>query len=194
MVNTMKHVLLSAAVATVCGALVLGASAPAFAKAPPSSKSAEELISKAIQDELDRKAAEAEAKRDHNKEMIDNFKDKAKGVPLSDGLKLADIIVRAQTDEKLIPYRAPAAAALLQRFALEDTKNDPAIRDVRRDIALAMLDLMKSKDEGSVAVIDFVLKEWYMSLLRDVGWKVEGKAPQRLKAYNDMKKKLSKDK
>lgn len=182
--GTMKHIRLAAAFALICGV-----AAPVFAKAPPASKSAEDLISKAIQDEIDRKAKEAEAARDLNKEQIDGFRDKAKGVALTEGLRLAQIMVDAESDKKLVPYRAAAADALVKRFAAEDTK-DPAVRDARKEIALAILDLMKSKEGDALTAVEFVLKEWFPNYLRESKFRIDGKPGDRDKACREMRKKL----
>jgi hypothetical protein len=111
-------------------------------------------------------------------------------MPLTEGMKLADVILRAESDKKLVPYREGAAESLILRFAAENTKDDGAIREVRKEIALAMLDLMKSKDDGSVVVIEKVLKAWYGTMLTQTGFKADGKPAARAKAYTEMKKKL----
>lgn len=183
--DTMKHLRLAAAFAVLCGV-----AAPVFAKAPPAAKSAEDLISKAIQDEIDRKAREAEAARDTTKELIDAFRDKGKGLPLSEGMKLAKIMVDADDDKKLQPYRAMAADALVKRFAAEDTKGDPGVRDARREIAMEIVDLMKSKEPDALAAVEFVLKEWYPRQLGESKFKIDGKPGDRDKACREMKKKL----
>lgn len=181
----MKHIKLASAFVALCAAAI-----PAFAKAPAATKSAEDLIAKAIQDEIDRKAREAEAQRDPNQELIDGFGDKAKGMPLSEGVKLADLMVRAEKDEKLVPYRRKAGESLVKRFSQENAKDDPAVRDARRDVAMVLIELMKSKEGDALALVEAILKEWYPRYLSDSKFKVDGKPGDRDKAYKEMKKKL----
>lgn len=181
----MKHIKITAAFVALCAVAI-----PAFAKAPAASKSAEDLIAKAIQDELDRKAREAEALRDPNQELIDGFGDKAKGVPLSEGVKVAALMVGAEKDDKLVPYRRKAGEALVKRFSQENAKDDPAVRDARRDVALILIELMKSKEGDALALVDVILRDWYPRYLADSKFKVDGKPSDRVNAYKEMKKKL----
>ncbi len=180
----MKHIKLASAFVALCAAAI-----PAFAKAPAATKSAEDLIAKAIQDEIDRKKREEEAQRDPNQELIDGF-DKAKGTPLSEGVRLAALMVAAEKDEKLVPYRRKAGEALVKRFSQENAKDDPAVRDARKEVAMILIELMKSKEGDALALVESILKEWYPRYLMESRFKVDGKAADRTKSYNDMKKKL----
>jgi hypothetical protein len=181
----MKVRLLAAALAL----FALGAH-EAFAKAPKESPTVEDLYRQAMAAIEDKKKREAEAAKDPLKEAIEAYRDRGK-TQLADFQKLVDIINDAKTDS-VQPYRATAAQALVTRFSHED-ETDATVRVVRRQIALALIDLMKApKDDVGLAAIELILTNWWRMKVFEFKFKVGDKLDDRKRAWGKMKKYLEK--
>jgi hypothetical protein len=90
------------------------------------------------------------------------------------------------------PYRATAAQAIVMRFSREDD-SEPSVKIVRRQIALALLDLMKAnKDDVGLAAIEQILGSWWRLKMFEFKFKVSDKLDSRKKAYTKMKNFLEK--
>ena len=181
---------LAAAVLTF--AALVAAAPVALAKAPKASEvpTIEELWqqAKAAQEELVQRAAEA--KRDPFKEAIDAYR--KKDWPREDYEKLVDILNDAK-DPKMQPYRAAAADALVERFQAEALA-DPEVRQVRREIALKIVDLMKAPktDDVGLQIVARVFQAWWPAKLSELGWAPGDKPADRRNAHRGMKKYLEK--
>ena len=186
-----------AIVAPVLGAALLcGVAAPAFAKAPAQAPTLEDLRARAQQAEIELRRLAAESQRAPRKEAIDAYKDKKKS-ELKDYQKIVDILIDAKTPE-VQDYRAAAAEALTKRFEQEDVEKDAAVRQVRREIALELIDLLGAdkKDEKGLLAAEQIFYAWYPRQLGQNHWKREAKQPDRLKAMRkirDFLKKSSND-
>jgi hypothetical protein len=181
-----------ALVAAFLAAFVLGA-APAFAKAPKAGDmpSVEEIFQQASKAAADAAKAAADKARDPLREAIDGYRDRK--VPLAEYQKLVDCINNAK-DENVQTYRPDAAQALIARFAHEDDK-DEQIRAVRRQVAIAVLDLMKapSKDQTGLNAIETMLYAWWRTKMQiEVRFHATDKLEDRKKAFEKMSKYLKK--
>jgi hypothetical protein len=166
----------------------LGAHA-AFAKAPKETPTVEDLNRAALAAIEEKKRRDIEAAKDPLKDAIEAYRDKK--TPLAEYQKLVDIINDAKT-ESVQPYRATAAQALVMRFSREDD-SDPPVKIVRRQIALALLDLMKAnKDDVGLAAIEQILGSWWRLKMFEFKFKVSDKLDSRKKAYAKMKNFLEK--
>ena len=165
----------------------LGAGA-AFAKAPKEIPTVEDLNKAALAAIEEKKRREIEAARDPMKEAIEAYRDRK--TPLAEYQKLVDIIKDAKT-ENVQPYRLTAAQAFVTRFTREDD-SDPAVKIVRRQIALALLDLMKSsKDDVGLAAIDLMLSAWWrIPTSMTAKFRPSDKLDDRKRSYAKMKKYL----
>jgi hypothetical protein len=175
-------------------ALGVAAAAPvAFARAPKPGETptVEDLLQeakKAIESEAKKKE---EAARDTTKDMIDAYRDGR--TPLEEWAPLAEILNNAK-DDKMGFYRQLVQQAFRERFSHErDT--DPHVRQVRRDIANAILPLMKApeKDDVGLRMIEGILYEWYRQQMLNLKFKATDKPGKRADAYTKMKKFLDKD-
>lgn len=167
----------------------LGAGA-AFAKAPKEMPTVEDMHRIALAAIEEKKRKEIEASRDPLKEAIEAYRDGK--TPLAEYQKLVDIVNDAKT-ESVQPYRATAGMAFVTRMSREK-EDDPAVRIVKRQITMALLDLMKAnKDEVGVAAIEQILSGWWRSAMFQVRFKVTDKLDDRKKAHAKMKKILEKE-
>lgn len=181
--------------AALAGALLAAAGAgAALAKAPPAKETptVDEIFKQATAAIEEEKRLAAERARDPLKEAIEAYREPGK-VSILEFHKLVDIVNNAR-DENVQPYRALAAQAIITRFSHE-TEADPQVRAVRRQIALAVLDLMKAdkKDEVGLAAVEQILYAWWRSKLTmgDIKFKATDKIDDRKKAHAKMKKFLS---
>ena len=165
----------------------LGAGA-AFAKAPKEIPTVEDMNKAALAAIEEKKRREIEAARDPLKEAIEAYRDRK--TPKEEYQKLVDIIKDAKT-ENVQPYRLTAAQALITRFSRED-ESEPAVKIVRRQIALALLDLMKaSKDDVGLASIDLILSAWWrIPTSMTARFRTTDKLDDRKRSYAKMKKYL----
>jgi hypothetical protein len=178
--------------ATLLAAAALAALvSPVLAKAPkPADVPSVEDLYQSAQKAIDQAAKEAfEKSRDPLREAIDNYRDKK--TPYTDFQKLVDCLNNAK-DDNVQPYRADAAQALLTRFSKED-ESDPQVRATRRQIVLAILDLMKAdkKDEIGLRAIESILFTWWKQRMQsEVKFRATDKLDDRKKAHTKMKKYL----
>jgi hypothetical protein len=172
---------------------VLLAAGAAFAKAPAAVPTVEEIAARARTAAVEAARRAEEAAKDPLKEAIDSYREGK--TPLADWQKLADVVNDAK-DADAQRYRMSAAEALVVRF--EGKKDlDAAERAVRREIGLALVDLMKSpaSDDTGLKAIERVLYAfWPDKLLRDVRFKASDKLRDRTNAHSKMKKYLKSDK
>lgn len=130
--------------------------------------------------------AAAEAARDLNQEAIDAYATGA--TALTEFQALTELINDSKTDE-LQRYRQPAATAILARFRAENL-DDPAVRTVRRAVAMEIVDLMKanSTDTVGLAIIQEVLQTWWRAKVAgEIRFKATDKWKDRQKAWRKMK-------
>ena len=119
---------------------------------------------------------------------------------------IADYAARGMARGVPLPRRAvdrPAPAnattflpydwqALVTRFSRED-ESDPTVKVVRRQIALAVVDLMKAtKDDVGLAAIEQILSNWWRMKTFEFKFKVGDKPDERKRAWTKMKKYLEK--
>lgn len=182
----------AAILAAFLAAIVLSA-APAFARAPKpaDTPSVEEIYQQASKAIADQAKAAADKARDPLREAIDAYRERK--LPLAEFQKLVDCINNAK-DENVQNYRGDAAQALVTRFTRED-ENDPQNRAVRRQIALAVLDLMKApaKDQAGLNAIETILFAWWRAKMQiDIKFKATDKLDDRKKAFEKMNRFLKK--
>lgn len=167
-----------AAVAALCA----GASV-AFAKAPKASDEAsvEDLVVAA------KGQLEGAKKGEHNKwkDAVDKYRDKSKS-QLADWKDVVEIVNDSKTPEAQ-QYRDDATAALIERFADVNEKSDPLLRATKREVAMALLDLMKAdpkKDGVGLLQIDKLLNTWWHDQYTR-NWQFHTKDPpdKRAKSY-----------
>ena len=176
----------SAAAALLLASLSAGA---AFGKAPKEMPTVEDMNRQALAAIEEKKRREIEAAKDPLKDAIEAYRDRK--TPYAEYQKLVDIINDAKT-ESVQPYRAQAAQAIVTRFQRED-ESDPPVKIVRRQIALALLDLMKAnKDDVGLAAIEQILSNWWRMKMFEFKFKVGDKLDDRKKAHAKMKKFLEK--
>jgi hypothetical protein len=173
-------------------ALLAGA-ASAKAPKPAEEMSVEDVWQQAQKDLAALKEKEKEASRDVLREQIDNYREKRS--KLEEWKPLADVLVDDKTD-RVQPYRRDAADALRVRFSKEDEK-DPMTRATRRNVALAVLDLMKvdaKKDEIGLKAVDMLINAWWgPRASSEWKWKASDKQGDRQKAWSKAKKFLEKE-
>jgi len=180
--------LFAAAALAAISLLSIGAR-DAFAKAPKESPTVEDIYRQAMAAIEEKKKREVEAAKDPLREAIEAYRDRK--TPLAEYQKLVDIINDAKT-ESVQPYRATAAQALVTRFSRED-ESDPTVKVVRRQIALAVVDLMKAtKDDVGLAAIEQILSNWWRMKTFEFKFKVGDKPDERKRAWTKMKKYLEK--
>ncbi|MCG3134068.1 MAG: hypothetical protein HMLKMBBP_01354 [Planctomycetes bacterium] len=183
-----------AVVAALMLAGVAAAPGAALAKAPAGGKSAEDLIVLARKAAAEKALAEQEKKRDRTKEMIDAYRDGKSA--LGEWQPLADIVNNG-AEAPVQPYRPMAAEALLKRFESANADSDPAVRAVRREVAMAIVDLMKAsaKDELGLRIVDQLLGTWYrQKMVQEIRFKTTDKQKERESDCKKMKDFLKKEK
>ena len=163
--------------------LVAALAAPALAKAPTQVPTLEDVRARAEQADAEQKRKEREASRDPRKEAIDAYQDKSKKVDLKDYAPLVAILLDAKTAE-VQDYRPMAAAALIRRFEMEDVEKDANVRQVRRQIALELADLLgtKKEDEKGLLAAEQIFYAWFPGQLRANHWIRGGKLGDRQNA------------
>lgn len=182
------------AVLLACGAAIVSAPETASAKAAQGGKSAEDLLALARKAAAEKALAEQEKKRDRTKEMIEAYS--TGKTPIGEWQPLTDIINNS-AEAAVQPYRPMAAEGLLRRFEAAGADNDPAVRGVRRDVALAIVDLMKAsaKDEMGLRIVDQVLGTWYrQKMVQDIKFKTTDKQKERDGDCKKMRDFLKKEK
>jgi hypothetical protein len=188
MIRVPQHALRAAVFAVVAAAGLLPGAAPsAFAKAPAGALSAEDLIERSKRAEADRIAREAEAARDPVQEAIDAYRT---GVtPIAQYQKLTDIVSDSKTKD-MDRYRVAAADALVKRFATVDCVNDKAMAQLRREVGLAVVELMKANPEDvtGLACVNTLFETWWRTQHVQFGFKPTAKKQDRQRAYDKMRK------
>lgn len=173
---------------SAAAALVVAAcAAPAFAKSPAQAPTLEDLRARAQQAEAEAHKKALEAQRDPRKDACEAYKDK-KRTELKDYQALVDILLDAKTPE-VQDYRPMAAEALTKRFEQEDVDRDPAVRQVRREIGLELVELLGAspKDDKGLLAAEQIYYAWYRGQLVQNHWKREAKQSDRVKAMRKIR-------
>lgn len=162
--------------------------AEARAPDPADRPSVEDVYRKAKAD-LDAELAQAEIeKRDPVGEAIQNYRTAL--VPLTEYQQVVNVLLEEE-DPKIQPYRRLAAEALLERFK---NASDPAALEVRREIGLAIVKLMKSaKDTEGLVLVESIFYTWWNKKIASYGFRASDKQRNRTRAYGKMKKFLEKE-
>ena len=176
-----------------CAAGLLSAAlaAPAFAKSPAQAPTLEDLRVRAQQAEAEAHRKEADAQRDFRKDAIDAYR--TKKCDLKDYQKLVDILLDAKTPE-VQEYRSGAAEALVKRFDLEEAEKYADVRQVRREIALQLIDLLgaPAKDDKGLLAGETIFYAWYRTQVVQNHWNRAAKVPDRQKAARKIRDFLKK--
>lgn len=188
----MRRVPLAAALGLAFAGALCVSDGPALAKAPAQTPTVEEILGRARAAEAEEKRRLVEAQRDPFKEAIEAYRDGR--TPLTGYAKLTEMVNNAK-DAEVQDYRIPAAEALVLRFEKEDLK-DPAVKEVRREIATAIVDLMKapSTDDRGLMAVEKVLYAWWRNKVVEIKFKHTDKLKDRTNACTKMKKFLKSEK
>ena len=173
---------------TSAAAFLLAAlAAPALAKAPAQVPTVEDILVRARAAEEEARRKKDEAAKDPVKEAIDLYR--TGKTPLTEYATLTRVLNDAK-DPALQDHRIPAAEALVLRFQSVDAK-DPAVLAVRREIATAIVDLMKAPatdDRGFRAVESIFYAWWRDTIVNDLKFNHTDKPKDRATACAKMKK------
>jgi hypothetical protein len=146
----------------------------------------EELYQQAKAKQEEEIRRQREALRDLRQEAIDAYREKR--VPIADYQTVVDILNETK-DEAVQKYRRGALDALLVRFSKEDL-GDPLVSVTRREIGLAVIDLMRNNDRESLTLIQELLYGWWQVKARRLQFKDTDKVRERRKAHQEMKRYL----